>query len=158
MRKKINVIGGVMLGIVLGGVGVGKLMLDSIEERNDKVDKFKEYYNILNQWLLIRQEGMELSKYFLDNNISSIAIYGMGELGNRLYAELKCSTVDVKYVIDQNVETVLPDIKVIGIDEPFPKVDAIVVTPVFAFEMIQEELKNKTDIKLMSIEDIVYEI
>lgn len=158
MRKKINVIGGVMLGIVLGGVGVGKLMLDSIEERNDKVNKFKEYYNILNQWLLIRQEGMDLSKYFADNNISSIAIYGMGELGNRLYAELKRSTVDVKYVIDQNVETVLPDIKVVGKDEAFPKVDVIVVTPVFAFEMIQEELKNKTDIKLISLEDIVYEI
>lgn len=158
MKKGMLITAGTLLGTVIGGVGVSKLMGKSIEERNEKVDKFKGYYNLLNQWLILKQEGKNLNEYFVANNINSIAIYGMGELGNRLYTELKESSVRIEYVIDQNVETVIPSCKVVGKDEDFPEADVIVVTAIFAFEEIKEELEAKTNIKIISLEDVVYEI
>ena len=42
-------------------------------------------FKILNKWLNLNHDGKSLQKYFDDNYIKTVAIYGMGELGKRLY-------------------------------------------------------------------------
>ena len=114
--------------------------------------------NVLNQWLLLKNEGKSLADYFVNNSYKNIAVYGMGELGNRLIEELKSSDINVRYGIDKNVQSVYSEIEVIDLESKIENVDVIVVTAVFAFEEIENELSKRTDIPIVSLEEVIYEI
>ena len=153
--KKGTVIGtlvGAVVGVTLGGNMANKKLV----EKETKIDKFKQYYNMLNEWLRIKQEGKNLVKYFEENNYKEIAIYGMGEMGNRLLDDLKDSSVVVKYAIDKNAESTYAEIDVKKIDDELEKVDAIVVTAVFAYDDIVEDIQDKFLCPIVSLEDVVY--
>lgn len=149
-----------LIGAVAGAAGIGYLSSKQVEQKGAKVDKFKGYYNMLNQWLALKQEGKNLEEYFVANNYKTIAIYGMGEMGNRLYDELEGTSVQVKYAIDKNAVSAYSEMDVIdpedGLDEI--EADVIVVTATFAYDEIVEKLSNETDIPVVSLEDVVYEI
>lgn len=158
MKKGVVAVLSMAAGAVAGVVTTGKLAGKQIEEKVEKVDKFKNYYNMLNQWLMLRQQGKTLEKYFLDNGYKEIAIYGMGEMGNRLYDELKATSVTVKYAIDKNAEGTYSELDIRDVEDDFEDVDAIVVSAVFAFDEIEEELSKKVAYPIISLEDVVYEI
>ena len=123
-----------------------------------KIEKFKGYYNMLNQWLMLKQEGKSLEKYFEDNGYKNIAIYGMGEIGNRLYNELKDSKkVKIKYVIDKNAD-ICSETRIFNIDDNFPDVDAVIITATFAFDEIKEELGKRLYVPVISIDDVIYSV
>ncbi len=149
---------GFAFGAAGAAAGVSYLKDKQIQQKGEKVDKFKGYYNMLNQWLILKQQGKSLEKYFDDNQYKTIAIYGMGEMGNRLYDELKDSGVTVKYAVDKNAATTYSELDVVDPEEAtFDQVDCIVVTATFAFDEIEETLSEKVDFPVVSLEDVVYE-
>lgn len=159
--KKHTVIGSIM-GIITGSIG-GMILTThlnniSIKEKNSKINKYRSYYEILNQWLILKQEGKSLEKYFLDNEYKNIAIYGMGELGNRLYDELKDSNIKVKYAMDSNYSGQYTELDIKELEDDLPEVDIIVVTAIFAFDEIENNLKSVTDCNIISLENAVYGI
>lgn len=157
MKKGIIVTLSSMAGAVVGAIAIEKLQSKVIEQKNDKVNKFKSYYNMLNQWLILKQDGKTLVNYFTDNNYKTIAIYGMGEMGERLYEELKDSSVEVKYAIDKNTTSMYSRLEVYDPDDTLEKVDAVIVSAVFAFDEIEENLSGKFDCPIISLEDVIYE-
>ena len=50
------------------------------------------------------------------------------------------------------------DIEVMSPDDVLPEVDAVIVTPVFFFDEIEELLVSKMNADIVSIEDILYEV
>lgn len=160
MRKStvIGSICGSLAGIITGFFLAVKYKGKQVNEL-DKVRKFKKYYNMLNQWLLIRNEGRTLSEYFTNHGYCNIAVYGMGEMGNRFLEEIqKSNAVSIKYAIDQEADGVLLDLEVKTLEDALEPVDVIVVTAVFAHEDIRKLLKSKTDIKVISLEDVIQEL
>ena len=127
-----------------------------LKEKDKKVQKFKNYYNMTNQWLQIRNQGRSLEEFFLNNGITNIAVYGMGELGNRLYEELEKSSITVAYTIDKEADKKYSTAKVVGMDEDFDKVDAIIVTPIFDYDEIKASLECKTDMRIISLEEVIF--
>lgn len=158
MKKGVGTVLALLSGAGIGAVLAGKLSNKSVNGQDKKVDKFKSYYNMLNQWLVLKQEGKSLKEYFADNNINTIAIYGMGEMGNRLYDELKNSEIKVKYAIDKNAESTYSELDIKTLEDDLPFVDAIIVTAVFAFDDIEKDISSNVDYKIISLEDVVYEI
>lgn len=161
MMKRKTGIAGIVGAFGIGIVGIAltnKFKNEEIQKKKKSKDKFKGYYNLLNQWLRLKQERKSLETFFVENQYRTIAIYGMGELGNRLYDELKDSAVRIKYAIDENTAGAYSEIEVIAPDENFPEVDAIIVTAVFAYNEIEEKLSGKTNIPIISLEDVVYEV
>lgn len=158
MKKK-GILGMMLMGLAsAGAVALSvKTSQDAIAEKDQKINKFKNYYNMLNEWLYLKQNGTSLDTYFKKNDYNSIAIYGMGEMGNRLYDELKQSDIEVKYVIDKNATSVYSELEVLDPEEEFPEVDAIVVTATFAFDEIENSIENKVNCPIVSLEDVVYE-
>lgn len=146
-----------LIGAAAGAAAVGKVQGKTINQKAEKVDKFKGYYNMLNQWLVLKQEGKSLEKYFTDNGFKTVAIYGMGEMGNRLYDELKGTSVTVKYAVDKNAASTYSELDVIDPDDEYEEVDAIIVSAIFAFDEIEEMLSDKVDFPIVSLEDVVYE-
>lgn len=120
-------------------------------------NRFEVGFQLLNKWLMLRQQGKTLEKYFADNMLKSIAIYGMGALGERLLQELATTDVKVEYAIDRMADSKRGlGIAVYHTDSnSFQDVDAIVVTPVQDYWNIVEGLAAKTDIPVLSLEDVV---
>lgn len=154
MRK--GTIVGTLLGAAVGAVAGSTVTNKKVIDKNKKVKKFKNYYKMLNEWLRLKQEGKSLEEYFLKNEYKTVAIYGMGEMGNRLYDELKNTDIEVKYAIDEKAEETYADITVYEKDDELPLVDVVIVTATFAFDEIEEELCEKIDMPIVSLEEVVY--
>lgn len=119
--------------------------------------RFEIGFQILSQWLYLKQNGKTLIPFFEDNFIESIAIYGMGVLGERFYQELKDSEIKIDYAIDRFADLKnKPWLTCYSLNEEhLPDTDAIVVTPVQDYWAIVELLERKTDVPILSLQDIV---
>ena len=112
--------------------------------------------NLLNAWLTLKFNGNNLEKYFIENNVKNIAIYGMGFLGNHLLKELKDSIIEVSYIIDKNKDKLnLENTKGFILGEELPQTEAIVVTPVQFFDSIYMELRCYTNIPIISLKQVI---
>lgn len=150
--------GKLLLSLSVAGV-VAYLMNNihqNMQQKEEKVSKFKDYYNIVSEWLALKQEGKGLTEFFVENGYKTIAIYGMGELGNRLYEELKNTDIEVKYAIDQNGVSDYPELQIIESGSNVPRVDVMVVTAVFAFDDIYEKYEGMGPDQIVSLKDVVY--
>lgn len=124
----------------------------------EKKKKMTEFYHVLTKWLSIRQNNKSLTEYFEKYNYKTIAIYGMKELGKRLYEELKETNINVRYAIDKNASQITADINVLTPDEPLDTVDVVVVTAIHYFDDIEMEMSEILECPIISIEDIIYEL
>lgn len=138
---------------------------DNISKERSELDIVKEYSDkhlsmvkLLDAWLEVKQLGRSIDKYLLANNISRIAIYGMGIIGERLFRELKSSEVKVIYAIDKNAAEMLYDIEVVKPDDIILDVDAIIVTSNFYFVEIENKIRLKTKAKIVNFEELLCEI
>lgn len=145
----------VLAGIVVGGAAVGTIYKKRTDAANEALKKSHRLYSVFDQWLTFLQEGKSLEEYFKQNNYKTVAIYGMRELGEHLYDELKDSDITVKYVIDKNADAVYTDVDVVTPDDHLERVDVIIVTAVYYFEEIKEMLETKVDYAIVSLEDII---
>lgn len=126
-------------------------------KKNKGSSFFSWGFNILDLWLTIKQQGKSLSEYFEDNLVQTIAIYGLGTLGKRLYEELRNTQIDISYGIDQNAEKIQIDgLEIKTLQEELAAVDIIVVTPMSFYE-IEQMIRRKMgiEINIVSIEDVV---
>lgn len=158
MKKGLIAAISIILGTIIGYAANNKLNRKSIVKKDEKIDKFKAYYNILNEWLILKQNGKKIDKYFLDKGYKTIAIYGVGEMGNRLYDELKQSNIKIKYAIDKNAKSSYNELNVYDLSDTLETVDAIVVSAIFAFDEIAKEIAKVVDYPIISLSDIIYEI
>lgn len=158
MRKITISVLSVLSGILLGGGCAIYFNEKLAKEKLNKVDKFKGYYNMLNQWLSLKNDGKSLVDYFITNNYKNIAIYGMGEMGIRLMEELENSSINILYGIDKEAGSTYSDIDVLYIDDDLKQVDVIVVTSIFAFEEIEKQLTDHISYPIISLEEVVFDI
>lgn len=126
------------------------------QKESETTEKMQLYFSLLNQWLTLKIDGVPLEKYFTDNHIKTIAIYGFGEIGKRFYEEMKKSSVDVLYVVDQSADTIKDEIPVLKKTDVLEKVDALVVTATYYFDEIEGEMSEKIDFPIISLEEVIY--
>lgn len=114
-------------------------------------------FQILSKLCDLYEEGEDIEKFFVDNMISKIAIYGAGNIGKHFYRSLKSSQINVLYFIDQNADGEACEKVDVYLPEEAPNiVDAIVVTPVKFFYEIESKLKTfMPDIYIISAETVV---
>lgn len=154
MATIVSIAAGTVVGVVAGGTYVNKKR----RKENEVRDKLYEFYVLQNLWLSIHQEGKTLVDYFKANNYKTVAIYGMKELGECLFDELKDSEIEVKYVIDRNADMVYADVDIVTPDDELEPVDVIVVTAIHYFDEIDEMLSGKVDYPVVSLEDVVHQV
>lgn len=139
-------------------MAAGKAMEKKAEKWQQLSDKHLALFLMMNQWVKVKQEGKNLSDYFGRNNYKNIAIYGMSYAGETLMDELKDSEICVKYGIDRRAGRICEEIDIVTMDDDLPEVDAVVVTAITFFDEIEEELGNKLNCPILSLEDILYEV
>lgn len=143
-----------ILGLTSGiavGYSIGKTNSSEEEMKN----KMLKYYVTLNNWIGKKQKNINLSSYFEKLGYNSVAIYGMKEVGERLYEELKDTKTEVKYAVDQNAESIYADIDVYSPDDDLPEVDVIVVTATYYYNSILNNIKDKVCCPIVSLDDVI---
>lgn len=158
MKKGVASILSMLAGAAIGAGAIGTVQKPKMKKRAEHTQKMTEFYQVLVEWLRIKQEGKSLTAFFVQNGYKTVAIYGMKELGERLYDELKDSEIKVKYVIDQNADSICADVDVVTPDDTLEAVDVIVVTAIHYFDEIEEALSQKVDCSIVSMEDVIYEM
>ena len=122
-----------------------------------RIGKFEMYYNLLERWLTVHEEGRTLSDILAQREIFTIALYGMGKIGKHVINELKGSSITVVYAIDRAQSGLYDSIVVKRIDDTLPKVDAVLVAAVYDFDEIEETLRKYVTYPIISLEEILYE-
>lgn len=161
MKKGMISVLSAIVGAGSAAVGVSmyeKHKLEEGEKWKELANKHLALMQLFNQWMITKQEGKSIVDYFHKESIKSIAIYGMSYVGERLYDELKDSDIEVKYAIDKNADGIYSELEIVTPQEKLEEVDAIVVTPIFYFDEIEGTLSAKTEVAILSLEDILYEI
>jgi len=117
---------------------------DFVEELNKRYENLREMSTIkqfkgsdlkvfLTKWSNLTGQNIRLGDILIKNDYNKVAIYGMGNLGCKLYEDLKLSKVEIPYVIDKNPEY-LEEILVVKRPDDIPTgIDVVVVT------VLQEE-------------------
>lgn len=147
-----------LLGSIFGNIKTRIEINRTISKHVDEINKFREFYGILNYWLTLKEEGKSLESFFIRHNYKVVAIYGMKDLGIHLLEELRNSSINVSYGIDKNADCTYTDIDVYSDADNLPKADVIVVTAVHYFDEIKEELEKHVDIPIISLADILKEV
>lgn len=147
---------GVAVGAIGGAVATGRIL--GRDESQQLANKHLAIMKLYDRWMQTKQEGKSIIDYFHEHDIKSIAIYGMSFVGQRLYEELKNSDISVRYCIDKNATGIYTDIDIVSPEDELEDVDAIIVTAIYFYNEIEEQLGAKTDIEIMSLEDILFEL
>lgn len=122
-----------------------------------KMEQYKKNWMVLNQWLKRKEDNDPLEKTLKKKNIKTIAIYGLGIFGEHLKAELEKTTIEIKCIIDTRKQGMEREVPIIGLNDQLPNVDAIIVSVINEFEEILKQLHARTDIPVISLEDILFE-
>ena len=149
---------GVLSAVLSAGAtatAVGKVLGKRVGEEKDLAKKHLALFQMMNQWVKIKQDGKNLSSYFEKEGYKEIAIYGMHFAGETLVEELMGSNITIKYGIDRNADKIYADFDVLTPDSSLEQVDAIVVTAITFFDEISEILKDKVNCPIISLEDIL---
>ena len=117
----------------------------------------------MKRWLENRNAGKSLAEYFKEHRYRRVGIYGAGDLGRLLLAELQNSDVEVVFFVDRNAEGLvnINSIPVITLDaiSNNKHIDALIVTTMDVFDQICAELIGiAPEIAVISIRDAVYEL
>ena len=113
-------------------------------------------FNILRDWLALKQKGINIAENIMQSGYKRIAIYGMGDMGKLLFDELSSQDMKVEYIIDRNPRIGYKDALVYGLNvDKYPDVDAIIVTVVWDMDNVIKKLDGKTTSKIVPISDVL---
>lgn len=112
--------------------------------------KFRNMFHVMNNWMRLKNKGIEISNFFKEKKYLNIAIYGMGYIGEALFDELYGSDIHVKYGIDQTAIDFKNELPVYRIKDDLENVDAVILTVAGDSINIIELVKNKLDCPVIS--------
>lgn len=123
-----------------------------------EAERYRKKYDLVYQWMKLRQNGIKLEEFFYDRNLNSIALYGMGDLGRLIYSELKiCGKV--KCGIDRMAGPVWEELPIYSLNSIQQKVDTILVTPVLITDEIEDEIYDVLGEQTVFVfEELLYEL
>lgn len=128
---------------------------------NDLVERYKRYCVMYNNWVKNIHNQIYIYNYLKENNLKSVSIYGIGEVAKILLEELRGYDVEIDSFIckslnidESKLYENIPVIRIENVSEI--KSDAILVTPIYDFENIKDEMINYgCKSKIINLESIV---
>lgn len=144
---------GLLIGLVVMYCFMKRLYDKKLQYKQIEIIKNVQISQFLNNWLQMYQMKKNMVPYILDMGYKSIAIYGMGILGQRLYDELEESDIIVKYAIDRNAANIRDLVDVKHPSEELEPVEAVIVTSLYYVDEIKRDMESKMECPVISLMD-----
>lgn len=158
-EQLIKLIPGAQTSSLDNGLEESRMAFDKLSEQYRRLEKrsnkFVDYFKVLNLWMKKKKEHISVHGYLAGLGIRRIAVYGVGELGERLYEELENSDIEIAYGIDNNTSRNYHQLPVRSLTQDLEEVQVIIVTPVADYEDIRSRIKQVTDCTVISLKDII---
>lgn len=122
-----------------------------------QLDRFNIERQLLNKWLMLRDNNITLADYLEEKRYRNVAIYGYGLLGKHLLSELKKSQINVKCIIDINANGLNLEVPVKTPSDQFGEVEVVIVSNIHIFKNIESNLRKNYDGDIISLEDLINE-
>lgn len=124
-----------------------------------QVTRYKRKYEVTYKCLCLKQNGVNLSELIQEKykkKINTIAIYGIGELGNYILRELlEENRIEVVYCLDQKKCGTIGTIPIFQPSEQLEVPDVILITTVGILKEIEDVLWEKmSTFDTMSVEEL----
>lgn len=154
----INIIGSCVVGIVIGSA-LGVMVMNTRNKVEKKVmEEIKKNNSILRQWLIYKQSGVGIDTILKENNIKTVAIYGMGEMGRNIIRDLYDSDIIIKYGIDRNKIGEFCKVNVKKLceckEKPDLVINSIIRTP--DKSVIEKKVKEKLGCRVVSLDELIF--
>lgn len=121
-------------------------------------EKEKMISVLLDKWLYLKQKRKNIFDFYGEIKEKKIAIYGYGVLGKHLLDELEENGNEPVCIIDKNTKQA-SKYSVISLDDNWPVIDVVIVTAVFDYGYIYENICMKnSNIKVISLAHLLSEI
>lgn len=132
------------------------LLLDGFFKRNVMRGKehasLKMKWDVLDKWMLLKENKISFSEHLRKMGIRQIAIYGCTVLGECLYDEVK-EDVYVQYFIDRNADKIKKRIPVYSLENNLPEVDCVVITLIDEAEQVRREVVDRMHRRAIILKD-----
>lgn len=158
MRKWIISAASMMAGAAAGAGALKRVEDKKYKRQKELSERHLDLFLLMNQWVKVKQRGKSPADYLEEKNYMKVAVYGMSYVGETLIEELKNTSVQVAYGIDRKGGDLSCEIEVFTMEDPLSQVDAVIVTAITFYDEIEEELSQKVNCPILSLEDILYEI
>ena len=123
---------------------------------NIQLQKQIMFYQFLTEWVSQKIEGRCLGKFLKEKGYKKIAIYGYAELGKLFYKEVSQEgELEVVCIFDKKVNGIVDGIEIVNPEYRFMKVDAIVVTAIYYYQEIFDDLVMRGYKNIYSLQDLV---
>lgn len=135
-----------------------KVIIKYEDRELNELDRYREFFLLLNHWFLLKQKNINISEYLLKRGYHKVLVYGMGAMGFRLCDELSGSMVCVERTVDRAYNTIYySGGKVYSPDEGLKNisVDVVIVTANVNKDIIKSYMDNET-IEVIYLKDIIY--
>lgn len=119
------------------------------------IERYRCYWRVLHQWMLLKENGVNIGKYLYKRGIRKVAVYGMGMLGLHLVKDLEGSPVEILCGIDRAAGALHQAFPIIAPGEQIGDADAVIVTPVYAYDEICAGLRTKYQGEILSLMALV---
>lgn len=121
-------------------------------------NKFQEMFILAEKWLRIHNEGKTIGNYMRTYGYQTIAIYGIGYLGQRVYDELLREGIGITYIVDKIFDDVIDMddwIPLLNPNNNLPQVDLIIITTVMEADDIKAMLTARYLYSIVNLSDII---
>lgn len=122
-----------------------------------RIEQYRQYLDMMNQWLILKQEGKSIGEYLKRKGYSSVAIYGMAIYGRHVIRELSGTDITIAYGIDWKKMKPYENIEVLQPSGKLPPVDIIINTVIHENAGIAAALAKLTSVPMISLEDVIFE-
>lgn len=155
--------GGVLkILFLLAGMAIGFLvcivMKNELLFRAEKsLDKIRRVYYVTDKMLAVAEQGKTIADWLKEQGYRSIAVYGMGKLGEHLINELEAADTPVQYAIDRR-EIKGMKIPVYSVGAAVPEADILIVTAIVNEKELYQILPEEAFGTIIPLEQILTQL
>lgn len=118
-------------------------------------EEYKRYLLMMNQWLILKQEGKDISRYLVNHGYRRVVIYGMGLYGRHIVRELADSEVTICYGIDKKETESYMGVDIIRPEEKLKGIDLVINSALRYSAEIRDTLKNICECEIIDLDELV---
>lgn len=114
------------------------------------------YLSMMNQWLILKQEGKGIARYLERNGFRTVAVYGMAIYGRHVVRDLQGTDIAVAYGLDRKKMKPYLGVEILQPTGGLPQADVIINSVIRDNMNIKAALSQITDIPVISLEEVVF--
>ncbi len=160
MKKK-DIFSRVMLGVGFGYALFHYLHLKEIlQQERKQIRKQEQLLRMANHMIVEDGKGNRIHQKLEERNLSSVVIYGMAEMGERVMEDILLhSSIKLLYGIDQRAKEIKMVIPVYTLEEAAEKdkPEAVILTAFSENDSLKNEIEKTMSCKVITLGELLYE-